>query len=39
VIRELTILGIPVLLLVVWRERRRWTNFVSYRGNENEYEH
>jgi hypothetical protein len=39
VIRELTILGIPVLLLVVWRERRRWNNFFSYRGNENEYEH
>lgn len=39
VIRELTILGIPVLLLVVWRERHRWTNFVSYRENENKYEH
>jgi hypothetical protein len=39
VMRELTILGIPVLLLVVWRERRRWSNFVRYRGNQNEYEH
>jgi hypothetical protein len=39
VIRELTILGIPVLLLVMWRGRHRWSTFVSYRGNENEYEH